>query len=698
MSAKEQIKQLVNYFKREPYLKNKTDAMGEGLMLGASLADDANELSKTTDRNLKVLQQEYTENGNGSQSTAELLVARDGEEVLDDRLKRDFGTINTNLDNTIKVFREVTVNIKDFGSVYDDPTFDNMSAISAAQDYLEGIGGGQIYIPNQGNLFIKPFLNIKSGIHLLGAPERAKMKIAPDVTNFWKVFGFEEKENVAVKNIEIDTNMENRSGYDLDISPQIILSFAGTKNAELTNNKLIGNGVWIISAFASAEVGYSRGIKVRDNHIVWKAGHSTQKPDLPNGVQIDNTCIYFDAIDYKIEHNLIETADGLKNMTCIEAHGADAIVKDNLVKGFRTGIIAWSLVIAPETPVTENNIKVTDNNFIDVENGIYVGATKGFNLIGVDLSHNTILLNPKIFGRGSSRGIELQHPSSSTNTKLSKVKIIGNTISSKEDLTSYPEPDRALNFTGIEVNEGNIEKVTILENTVSDIAGTGLKIGNAANVLLKLKDSTIAHNTFIDCGKNTNIATSEFVGRSAMSIRGGGNTTLERVGLGINYIYDTRSSGTYFTRPIYTTLVDEEKQVIKTAARADWFAKRSYSPVIAFDSQIGNITTKRKGTYQFDKNICKVEFEFEVTGTSITQGYGSYITLPFDAEITENILGGRFNLIGPDNSVSGALSITTNNLKVALLQPVTTAAKFPVGTKLVGQIEYPISRVTKYEQ
>lgn len=46
MSAKDQIKQLVDYFKREPNLKDKTDAMGEGLMLGASLADDANELSK----------------------------------------------------------------------------------------------------------------------------------------------------------------------------------------------------------------------------------------------------------------------------------------------------------------------------------------------------------------------------------------------------------------------------------------------------------------------------------------------------------------------------------------------------------------------------------------------------------------------------------------------------------------------------
>lgn len=97
MSAKDQIKQLVDYFKSEPRLEEKTDAMGDGLMLGANLADEANELSKETDASFKVLQREYTENGNGSQTTAEINVARDGELVLDDRLKRDFGNVNAQL-------------------------------------------------------------------------------------------------------------------------------------------------------------------------------------------------------------------------------------------------------------------------------------------------------------------------------------------------------------------------------------------------------------------------------------------------------------------------------------------------------------------------------------------------------------------------------------------------------------------------
>jgi len=46
MSAQDQIKQLVEDFKTKPLMKDKTDAMGDGLLIAASLSDDSNELSK----------------------------------------------------------------------------------------------------------------------------------------------------------------------------------------------------------------------------------------------------------------------------------------------------------------------------------------------------------------------------------------------------------------------------------------------------------------------------------------------------------------------------------------------------------------------------------------------------------------------------------------------------------------------------
>lgn len=140
MSAKDQIKQIVDYFKREPQLKDKTDGMAEGLLLGAQLADDANELSKGTDASLKALQREYTENGNGAQTTAEITVARDGELVLDDRLKRDFGNVNAQLAQ--KASKDVVIYVSDYKNALN--TWDE--AITLA---LENLKQGTLKFPNE---------------------------------------------------------------------------------------------------------------------------------------------------------------------------------------------------------------------------------------------------------------------------------------------------------------------------------------------------------------------------------------------------------------------------------------------------------------------------------------------------------------------------------------------------------------------
>lgn len=61
MSAKETIKRIVDSFNSKPYLKDKTREMGEGLMLGASLADEANERSKEATATTKSIQEKYKE-------------------------------------------------------------------------------------------------------------------------------------------------------------------------------------------------------------------------------------------------------------------------------------------------------------------------------------------------------------------------------------------------------------------------------------------------------------------------------------------------------------------------------------------------------------------------------------------------------------------------------------------------------------
>lgn len=59
MSAKNLIESIVNAFRSEPMLKDKTNGMAEGLMLGATLADEANERSKETEETADLIVQNY---------------------------------------------------------------------------------------------------------------------------------------------------------------------------------------------------------------------------------------------------------------------------------------------------------------------------------------------------------------------------------------------------------------------------------------------------------------------------------------------------------------------------------------------------------------------------------------------------------------------------------------------------------------
>ena len=102
-------------------------------------------------------------------------------------------------DLALKSFRDFTVSITDFGAKYDDPSFDNMPIIEAAQTYVVANGGGTIYFPDYGTLYVKPLLRMKTGVNLLGANSRPVIKVAPDVTNFYGLFLIENVNHVKIK-------------------------------------------------------------------------------------------------------------------------------------------------------------------------------------------------------------------------------------------------------------------------------------------------------------------------------------------------------------------------------------------------------------------------------------------------------------------------------------------------------------------
>lgn len=92
MSAKDQIKQLVDYFKKENYLKDKTNGMAEGLMLGANLADEANERSKNATETTLAVQEKYKEQilaqDLNPNKDPELVDLRNGNQTAGERVRK----------------------------------------------------------------------------------------------------------------------------------------------------------------------------------------------------------------------------------------------------------------------------------------------------------------------------------------------------------------------------------------------------------------------------------------------------------------------------------------------------------------------------------------------------------------------------------------------------------------------------------
>ena len=215
-------------------------------------------------------------------SAPEIIEARNGKATLAKRLAED----GEKIELVQTAFKQFTVNIVDFGAVYDDPTFDNMPIISAAQDYVTAHGNGDIYFPNLGTLYVKPVLKLKNGVKLRGAVERPVIKVAPDVKDFYMLFGIENTNHNAITDLTIDANYENRTGYDISVSPQILIQLTNAEYIDVSRNTLKGHGVWVFAVFTGGNSDYSRFVKFNDNHVIWKGGLSSDKIGPAYGVDL----------------------------------------------------------------------------------------------------------------------------------------------------------------------------------------------------------------------------------------------------------------------------------------------------------------------------------------------------------------------------------------------------------------------------
>ena len=640
--------------KHADYVRSKTRGIHvrEGLARGVEYAGLVSSVANKTAKDTKV-RQDNLETYNKQMivemtnkdviSAPEIIEARNGKATLAERLTED----SNKLELVKTAFRQFTVNIADFGAVYDDPTFDNMPIISAAQDYVAAHGNGDIYFPDLGVLYVKPYLKLKKGIRLIGAVSRPIIRVAPSVKNFYMLFGIEYVTHCGVFNLEIDSNFENRNGYDISESPQILIQISEAQYVDIERNTLKGHGVWIFAAFTGGNADYSRFIKFNDNHVIWRGGLSSDKIGPAYGVDVDNTTIYWDAVDYEMRNNFIETPDGKKNMTCIEMHGANAILENNTVYGFRTGLIVWSLIAHTNNSehIIENNLSVIDNKFINVEAGITNGTSVGlnggnFDLTNVDISNNKILMAPSLFDRASGRGIEVNIRSKGKN-----FKIHNNIVESLPNTRAFADPDAIYNFTGLSINGGELTGFDVRGNTFANITGVGLLVQNGADAPVKLMDSIIEDNLFIDCGKGGNIANNEYTPKTAMTIRRNANNEILRTRIGVNEIRDSKATGTYFDRPVIGLTKEDADQNIITNSRGAWTGRVTVPVKIQIDggdNEYIRPTTDSTRKVVFNKD--EVTISHTIWIDKNYTGDRVYMHLPINADVTTwNYYDGRWS-------------------------------------------------------
>lgn len=631
-------------------------------------------------------------------SAPEIIAARNGRPTLSERLAED----GEKIELVQTAFRQFTVNIADFGAVYDDPTFDNMPIISAAQDFVTAHGNGDIYFPNLGVLYVKPYLKLKSGVRLRGAVERPVIKVAPDVKNFYMLFGIEHVSHNAITNLTIDANYENRTGYDISTSPQILIQLSDAEYVDVSHNTLKGHGVWIFAVFTGGTADYSRFITFNDNHVIWKGGTSTDIIGASYGVDVDNTTIYWDAIDYEMRNNYIETSDGKKNMTCIEAHGANALVENNTILGFRTGLIVWSLIsdTAKTVNIEDNNISVLHNRFINVEAGITNGtshSTEGsYNLTNVDIVGNHILMAPSKFDRASGRGIEVNLRSKGKN-----FKIHDNIVESLPNTRSFSDPDTIYNFTGLSIAGGELTGVDVRGNTFSNITGVGLLLQNGADGPVKLIDSIIEDNLFIDCGKGGNITFGEYSPKTAMTIRRNASNELIRTRIGVNEIRDSKAGGTYFDRPVIGLTREDDDQNIMTNSRSAWTGDVSVSVPIQIDGGLNEYvrpTTDTSREVFFDKD--KVSISHTIWMDKDYDGDNVYIHLPIPADVnTWNYYNGTWShyIHATGEVETGTIIIRPDRTNIAwFVLPDLQGRALKTNDYLWFDFTYPVDMMAKY--
>lgn len=445
-----------------------------------------------------------------------------------------------------------TVDLADYGAKLNDSTFDNTQAFIDASNAIKASGQRGTVILPKGDIYIDPNLPLASNVNIVGQGSRESViKLKPSAENFWCILHADNKQNINLGNLGIDSNYNARKSAgklgDLANNPQIGLSMGAlSQNIFAENIKMKTNGVWMVASHLGSQ--HPRNIKIRDSYFEWTMGYATPDKPFVNGVTVDNTLIYFDTIGYEFINNVVKANTPIATMTGLEAHGADGLVEHNTFIDIRTGVIPWNRV-NNEDKDKPNNIIIRDNEFINVLNGADFGLSPTRDMKNVQFTDNEITLDPaKYPGAVFSRGVILGVWNGFGNGEVSEdILVARNKVKSKDYQMENPDPDVYYNYYGIGIGSGIYKNLQIYDNTIENMPSFGILVQNEVGKTIKINSGVIKNNTIKNVAKST-------VNRARVisAIRIAQKAEVDVSGLTVepNTIIDTRSTTeTWYYQP-----------------------------------------------------------------------------------------------------------------------------------------------------
>lgn len=557
-----------NYVRNKTYGQDVRESLARGVEYAGLVANSSVSSSRNAETIAKDIAKRFDQQIAGTTNSQEVVEARGTYPLLNARLNAMDNAIS-GLDGTVgdidlsdeiegiknEVLKSAAViNLESYGIVYDDPTFDNKPLLhQAMKDHAYK---SILYLPNKGDVYVSENLYLENGTHLLGGSGLTTIRLMPTVKNYWTMLHADTKHDIIIENIRVYSNHETRRSRgnigDLASSngAQMGLSMGGqSENIHVNNCEFDTNGTWIIACHTGGV--HPKNIRVTKSKLKWTMGFATPDKPFTQGVTVDNTLVYFDAVGYEFTDNIVETTTGYANMTGIEAHGKDAKVTHNIFKGVRTGAIGWNMVNDSEGKEVINNIIIEDNLFENVLNGVDIGLSPTRNFNNLSVSNNIIKLAPSKFpGAVASRGVIIG-VWNATNGEINRnLKVEGNDISCEDYTINHNDTAAYYNFYGIGVISGIFENLSIKNNKVHDTPSFGIVFQNEVNKTIRIESGVFENNQI------TNVAKSQQnrgnVPVSAIHISSGASVDVGRLAIGKNYIFDTRTNTTTHYSVPYT--------------------------------------------------------------------------------------------------------------------------------------------------